>query len=213
MIGIFRILREAWEDFRSEMLLWGGLNGVTVLLMIPLVTLPPALVALWHVASLRVRGERVSWSAYWRGFRRYFWKAWGLALFNGAVLFVLLTNLRFYRPEVVPFEIHPLVSLWIRSFFVALAFLWFVFQAYPAAMLVQREGHRMWVAVRDAMAVMFHDLTFSFLLIFVLFLATGLSVLLPPVGLLGGIAYVALVSNRSVYYLWEAYQEERRAGR
>jgi uncharacterized membrane protein YesL len=209
MIGIFRILREALEDFRSAIRLWLGMNVVTLLLLLPVFTAPPALVALWHVAGLRVRGERVAWKDYWVGVRRYFWKAWGLALLNGGVLFVLLTNLRFYLPEVVPFEIHPIISLLVRSFFVALAFLWFVFQAYPAAMLVQRGGHRFWGALRDAVLVMFDDLTFSFLLIFCLFLITGLSILLPPLGLLGGISFLALVSNRAVYYLWDACQEKR----
>jgi len=82
MKHVFRVFWEALREFWDELFLLMLMNVVTVLLVIPVVTFPPALAGLWGAANLVAKGRAIHWSDYFEGFRRYLWKAWGLALLN-----------------------------------------------------------------------------------------------------------------------------------
>jgi len=119
---VFRIFWEALRDFWDELFLLALMNVVTALLAIPVVTFPPALAGLWNTANLVAQGKAIGWSDYFEGFRHYFWKAWGLALLNVLVTIIALTNIRFYTPGYAPFELSSALSLWMRAFWMAVAF-------------------------------------------------------------------------------------------
>jgi hypothetical protein len=131
---VLRVFWEALKDFWDELFLLMLMNIVTVLLFVPVVTCPPALAGLWNVANLVAGGRAIHWRDYFEGFRRYFWKVWGLALLNILVTVIVLTNVRFYTPGIAPFEISPTSSSWMGGFFLAAGFSWLVFQMYPLAL-------------------------------------------------------------------------------
>ena len=106
--------------------------------MFPVITFPPALAGLWYAANLAAKEKSIHWSDYFLGFRRYFLKAWALALLNILVILMVITNVRFYTPGIAPFDISPNVSGWVRGLFIAAGFLWVAAQMYPMAMLLEQ---------------------------------------------------------------------------
>jgi uncharacterized membrane protein YesL len=207
----FRVFWEALKDFWDELFLLMLMNVVTVLLMIPVVTFPPALAGLWNAANLVAQGRAIHWSDYFEGFRRYFWKAWGLALLNILVAIVVLTNLRFYTPVNAPFKINPTLSLWIQAVFVGIALLWLIIQMYPLALLLEQEDQRLRVALRNAAVLLITSPGFTVVLVLLLLIVAIASTVFPVLWFLVTLALYAVVCNKAVLHLLEPYREQARA--
>jgi uncharacterized membrane protein YesL len=208
MRDVFRIFWEALKDFWDELFLLALMNVVTVLLTVLVVSFPPALAGLWSSANRVAQGKAVGWSDYFDGFRRYFWKAWGLALLNVLVVIIVITNFRFYTPGNAPFEISSTLSLWIRAFWVAVVFLWLVLQAYPLALLLEQEDQRLRVALRNAIVLLIANPGFSLVLALLLLVAAVVSMLFPVLWLFATPALFAVVCNKAVRHLLEPYRPE-----
>jgi uncharacterized membrane protein YesL len=209
-----RALRAFWgalKDFWDELFLLMLMNIVTVLLLIPVVTFPPALAGLWSAANLVAKGRAIGWSDYFEAFRRYFWKAWGLALLNVLVEIILLANILFYAPANVPFEISPTVSFWIQALFLGVAFVWMIIQLYPMALLLEQEDQRLRVALRNAAVLFVANLGFTLVLGLLLLVVAAISTVFPPLWLLVTVALFAVVCNKAVLHLLEVYRERARA--
>jgi uncharacterized membrane protein YesL len=211
MKHVFRIFWEALKDFWDELFLLVLMNIVTALLAIPVVTLPPALAGLWHVANQVADWRAIHWSDYFEGFRRYFWKAWGLALLNILVGFIVLTNLWFYAPGNVPFELSSTLSTWIRAFFVAMALLWLTIQVYLLALLLEQEDQRLRVALRNAAVLLVASPGFTLVLVLLLLIVAVISTFIPVLWFLATPALFAVVCNKAVLYLLEPYRERAQA--
>jgi uncharacterized membrane protein YesL len=207
MTQIFRVLWEAMKDFWEELLLLALMNVVTMLLAIPVVTFPPALAGLWSTANLVAKGKGIHWSDYFGGFRRYFWKAWGLALLNILVAIIVLTNLRFYAQDVVPLDISPTVSLWIRSFFVATAALWLITQIYTMALLLEQEDQRLRLALRNAVVLFIANPGFTIVLALLLLILTAISTLIPVLWAMVTWGFFAVLCNKAVLHLLQPFRE------
>jgi len=206
--GIFRVFWDALKDFWDELFLLVLMNIVTALLVIPVVTFPPALAGLWNTANLVTQGKAVGWRDYFDGFRRYFWKAWGLALLNVLVAIIVLTNIRFYVPGNAPFEISSTLSLWLRSLWVAVAFLWLIFQMYPLALLLEQEDQRLRTALRNAAVIFIANPGFTLVLALLLLIVAVISTLLPVLWFCVTPALFAVVCNKAVRRLLEPYRPE-----
>jgi uncharacterized membrane protein YesL len=207
-----RALRTFWgalKDFWDELFLLVLMNIVTVLLLIPVVTFPPALAGLWSAANLVAKGRAIGWSDYFKAFRRYFLKAWGLALLNGLVGIILVANILFYAPANVPFEISPTLSFWIQALFLGAAFVWLIIQLYPMALLLEQEDQRLRVALRNAAVLFAANLGFTIVLALLLLVVAAVSMVLPPLWLLVTVALFAVVCNKAVLHLLETYREAR----
>jgi uncharacterized membrane protein YesL len=211
MKHVFRVFWEALKEFWDELFLLMLMNVVTVLLVIPVVTFPPALAGLWGAANLVAKGRAIHWSDYFEGFRRYFWKAWGLALFNILVAVILFTNIRFYTPANVPFDISPSVSQWIQAFFVGVALLWVIVQMYPLALLFEQEDQRLRVALRNAAVLLITNPGFTIVLLLLLLIVAAISTAIPLLWFVVTLALFAVVCNRAVLHLLEPYRERARA--
>ncbi len=207
MKDIFRIFWEALKDFWDELFLLALMNVVTVLLAIPVVTLPPALAGLWNVANRVAQGKATGWSDYFEGFRRYFWKAWGLALLNILVVIIVITNLWFYTPANAPFEIHPTLGLWMRALWIAVALLWLALQMYPLALLLEQEDQRLRVALRNTAVIFIANPGFTLVLAALLLIVAVISTLLSALWFLVTLALFAVVCNKAVRHLLEPYRE------
>jgi uncharacterized membrane protein YesL len=211
MKHVFRVFWEALKEFWDELFLLMLMNVVTVLLVIPVVTFPPALAGLWGAANLVAKGRAIHWSDYFEGFRRYFWKAWGLALLNILVAVILFTNIRFYTPANVPFDISPSVSQWIQAFFVGVALLWAIVQMYPLALLFEQEDQRLRVALRNAAVLLITNPGFTIVLLLLLLIVAAISTAIPLLWFVVTLALFAVVCNRAVLHLLEPYRERARA--
>ena len=206
MKNVFRVFWQALKDFWDELFLLVLMNVVTVLLVIPVVTLPPALAGLWNVANRVAQGKVVCWSDYFAGFRQYFWKAWGLALLNILVLIIVSTNLWFYVPGNTPFDLHPTLSLLMRSAWLAVAFLWLAAQMYPLALLLEQDDQRLRTILRNTAVIFIANPGFTLVLVVLLLIVVVISTLLPMMWLLVTPALFAVVCNKAVRYLLEPHR-------
>lgn len=211
MKRVFRVVWEALKDFWDELFLLMLMNIVTVLLLIPVVTFPPALAGLWSAANLVAKGRAIHWSDYFEGFRRYFWRAWGLALLNIVVAGVIFTNIRFYTPGTVPFDISPNLGLWIQALFVGVALLWLFIQMYPMALLLEQEDQRLRVALRNAAVLLITNPGFTIVLFLLLLVVAAISTVFPVLWFLITVALLAVVCNKAVVHLLEPFRERARA--
>ncbi len=200
----WQALKEAWDELFILMLM----NIVTALLAIPVVTLPPALAGLWNAANMAANERAVSWSDYWGGFRRYFWKSWGLALINLLVTTVLISNVWFYGQEFLPFALDENIKLGIKVFFAMLLGLWLLYQMYPLAMLLEQEDQRLKTALRNGALIYLTQPVFTIVLGLLLALVAGISMLAPALWAIVTLALVAVVCNKAVLHLLEPYREQ-----
>jgi len=211
MKDVFRTFWEALKDLWDELFLLALMNIVTALLAIPVITLPPALAGLWNAANRVAQGKATGWSDYFEGFRRYFWKAWGLALLNILAVVVVITNLRFYTPGSAPFEIHPMLSLWMRAFWMAVALLWLALQMYPLALLLEQEDQRLRVALRNTAVIFITNPGFTLVLAVLLLIVAVISTLLSPLWFFLTPALFAVICNKAVQHLLKPYREQAQA--
>ena len=211
MRHVFQVVWGALKDFWAELFLLALMTIVTMLLLVPFVTFPPALAGLWNAGNLAAKGKSISWRDYFEGFRRYFLKAWGLALLNVLVVAIAFTNVRFYTPGVAPFEISDTLSTWIGGFFTAVAFLWLVLQLYPMAVLLEQEDQRLRVALRNSAVLFITNPGFTIVLALLLLLVAVISMLLTIPWVLITLAIFAVVCNKAVLHLLKPHRERIRA--
>ena len=203
VLGVFwHALRDLWD----ELLILVLMNIVTTLLLIPIITFPPAVAGLWNAANRAADGRTIHWSDYFEGFRRYFWKAWGLALLNILLAVVLLTNVRFYAPDSAPFNVSPTLSLWIRALFLGVALLWLIVQMYPMALLLEQADQRLRVALRNAAVLSAANPGFTVALAVILLLVATISTLFPVLWVIVTLAIFAVVCNKAVLYLLKPHR-------
>ena len=69
-------------------------------------------------------------------------KAWVLALLNLLMAITLFTNIYLYIPGNPLSEISPSLASWLRSLWVAVAFIWLILQMYPVALLLEQEDRQ-----------------------------------------------------------------------
>ena len=213
MKDAFRTFWEALQDFWNELFPLALMNVLTMLLAIPVITLPPALAGLWNGANLAAKGRTISWSDYFEGFRRYFWKAWGLALLHVLVIIILLTNIWFYGREDTPFTISETVRVWIQAFFAVAGALWMLYQMYPLAMLLEQEDQRLRMTLRNAAILFLTNPTFTIVLGLLLLVVTAISTFLPMLWLSVTLALIAVVCNKAVLHLLKPYRERTKTER
>ncbi len=210
MKSVFNVFWKAIQDWWYDLLLLMFMNIVTILLFIPIITFPPALAGLWNVGNLLAHGKVARWADYFEGFRRYFLKAWGLALLNIFVIVIVFANVRFYTPEIAPFEISETLSMWVRGFFVAVGFLWLIVQLYPMAALLEQEDQRLRVALRNSAVLFIINPGFSVVLVLLLLVVAVASTLL-IIPWIFTPALFAVVCNKAVLHLLEPQRERMRA--
>jgi len=77
--------------------------------------------------------ERNTTAARWQK------KAWLLAIVNMFIAIVLFSNIYLYLPGSLPWTMDPTIAVFLRAFWIALAFVWLVLQLYPLALLLEQQ--------------------------------------------------------------------------
>lgn len=207
MKNVFKVFWKAIKDFWDELFVLVLMNLLTAVLLVPVVTFPPALAGLWNVANKMARREGVEWSDYFSGFKRYFWKSWLLALINIVVFLLLYVNFSFYAPDVPPFNLGPNVSLWVRMFVVVIGVLWLCLQMYPMAMLMEQTDQKIRLALRNSAILLFANPGFSFVLALLLLLLAVASTMLPALWAMITLALFAIICSNAVQHLLTPHRE------
>jgi uncharacterized membrane protein YesL len=211
MRDIFRVIWAGVQDFWDELFLLALMNIVTMLLAIPVITFPPALAALWHVANRVADGTAIHWSDYGDGLRRYFLKSWGLALINILILVIILTNIWFYGPTNNPLSISEKITPWLQGFFIVVGLLWLIYQMYPLAMLLEQTDQRLHIALRNSFILVIANPLFTLVLAVFILVVVAVSTYLVAPWILVTWALIAVVINKAVKHMLKPFRERMKA--
>jgi uncharacterized membrane protein YesL len=207
---VFRIFWQSVKDVWEELFMLALMNLVTALLLIPIVTFPPALAGLWNVSNIASQGKSIEWSDYFGAFKRYFGKAWALAGINIVVIVTLVLNIWFYQAGRPPLNLNDTWSLMIRAFWTSLLVIWVFLQLYPMALLIEQEDQRIRLALRNALILLAANPGFSLVLGIILLVVIAVSVVIPALLALISLAVVAVTCNKAVRHLLEPYRQRLR---
>jgi hypothetical protein len=196
--------------------LYGGghLGWVTVLLalqIVPAILFPPALAGLWNAAN-RVADEYVPyWRDYFEGFRLYFWRSLALAIMNVFVATTMIIGVPFYAPSSTPLNLSSSASTVLMMGVIVFGVMWFVYQMYPLALLIEQTDKRLHLALRNAAILFLHRPGFSALIAVALFIVIALSAVLWLPLVLITWSLIAVICNKAVKHLLVPEIERARA--
>ena len=117
--------------------IWGLLVPFWLLLIpawvLALALAGPGTAGIYYVTNRLANGELLEISRFWEGFRRFFWRGWGLALLDVGTLALLLINVVFYWTlEGAAIKLLSLV-------FAYMLLIWFAIQGYLFPLLVEMD--------------------------------------------------------------------------
>jgi uncharacterized membrane protein YesL len=207
---VLRVFWSAVKDVWEELFILALMNLVTVLLLVPVVTFPPALAGLWSVSNIAAQGKSIAWSDYFGAFKRYFGKAWALAGINIGVIATLGLNIWFYQAGRPPLNLGDTVSLMIRAFWTSLLVIWVFLQMYPMALLIEQEDQRIRLALRNSLILLAGHPGFSLLFGVLLLVLIAASTVIPALLALISLAIVAVACNKAVRHLLVPYRDQLR---
>lgn len=196
--------------------LWGGDHRnwalvVLALQIVPAILFPPALAGLWNAANRVADDYAPGWHDYYEGFRLYFWKSLVLAIMNVLVIATVIIGVQFYAPGTTPLDINSSASTALMMVVIVFGTMWFVYQMYPMALLIEQTDKRLRVALRNAAVLYLRRPGFSALVAIVVLIIILLSLLLGLPLVLITWSLVAVICNKAVKHLLVPERERARA--
>jgi uncharacterized membrane protein YesL len=122
-----------------------SLNLYWLLLTLPVVTAPAAVMALFYCTNQMVKGDSAGWPEFWEGFRKYFWISLGWFLLDAAAIGILAMNIWFYQAQFT--------ATWatiVDGLMIGILVVWLVVQFYVPAVLLMQEKVSIRQALRNA---------------------------------------------------------------
>jgi uncharacterized membrane protein YesL len=198
VLRLFRLLWSTLGDYYYEILPFTALNVMWLfcLLILPLIgggivrafpvapailaflasliCIPPALAGLFSAARTFADGYNIGPRDFFLGFRRYFWRAWQLALVDLLAGILILGNLYFYLK--LPGALKVIAILWAY-----VVLFWVALQPYLFGLLVYQSDKRLRTTARNAALLVLANLGPSLALLFlaVIFVALSIGLGLP----------------------------------
>ncbi|HSJ53597.1 MAG TPA: YesL family protein [Anaerolineae bacterium] len=191
-------LAHTWHDLITTALV----NLAWLLLCLPVVTAPPATLALFYTANRMARGEVTDAGDFFRALPRYFWPAWRWGLLNLAMLALLVGDILLSGRLGAGSGGARLVQ---GLYLAGLAF-WLLLQLYVLAFFFEQEEPSLRLALRNGALMLGTNPVFSTSLLLLVLLALLLGSLLFFVSLAAGGLFVALVANHAVLNRLEAHR-------
>lgn len=202
----FRITWWSLRDTYEELFVLIGANLLTMVLLIPIVTGPPALAGLHYLGFHIATGKRVEFGLFWEGFRGYFLDSWKLTAFNVLVFGVLGVDIWFYLSRVEGvWRVVGLLGVWMLL-------IWALAQLYTFPLLVRQEERKLFLLVKNAILLTLAYPVFSLTAAVLLGLLLVLSVIFPIVFVLTGLSFSAMMSAhvlRQGIEMVEAHRAQR----
>ncbi|MGB9594335.1 MAG: hypothetical protein ACPL7R_09405 [Anaerolineae bacterium] len=169
MVDACRVVWRSLRDVYDEMFMLLGVNSFTLLMCLPIVTIPPALAGAAFVAHRVARGLAFAPRDFWAGFRMYLWDSWKVALPSLVGWFLLAINLLFYSQQPDPY-MRLLVILWAF-----VGFVWLGIQFYLLPLLVDQRDKSLRALFKNAAILAVSRPLFNLvLLVIVVILAAGM---------------------------------------
>ncbi len=194
-------MRDAWEVVRAalgdtwrDLVTTALVNLAWLLLCLPVVTGPPATLALSYTANRMARGEATDPRDFFRALPRYFWLAWRWGLLNLIVLALLAADIALTGRLGAGSNGSRLVQ---GLYLAGLAF-WLLLQLYVLAFFFEQERPSLRLALRNGALMLGSNPVFSAVLLVLVSLALLLGSLLFFISLAAGGLFVALVANHAV---------------
>jgi hypothetical protein len=172
------------------------INIYWVLLMLPIITIPPAFAGLYYSTSQLVQNESVTRQTFIEGFKKYFRASYVWFFSNVLVVGLLLFN--------IDISISVPELSWLQNlmgvYWVLLAS-WMLLQLYTFPLLIQQDKPRIVLALRNSAILWFKHIPFSFLLSLVIVILIVASIYLYPLWFVITASFTAYLANLGVVFL------------
>ena len=199
----FQITWISLRDTYEEMFILVGVNLLTLLLCIPVVTAPPALAGLHNLGFFIATEKRIELSVYWQGFRENLLYSWKLAALNIFIFGVLGWDIWFYLGKVQSsWRVLGFVGIWILV-------IWLVAQLYIFPFLVRMEERKIFPLAKNAVLLTLAYPVFSLTAALLLVLLLALSIILPILFILIGLSFAAVMGAHALRHGLEMVEEFR----
>ncbi|MBI5302716.1 MAG: hypothetical protein HY868_11305 [Chloroflexi bacterium] len=148
--------------------------------------------------------EKTAASARWQK------KAWLLAIVNMLLAIVLFSNIYLYLPGGLFLE-DATLALFLRAFWLALAFVWLLLQMYPLVLLLEQEDPE-WqnIAWRNALSFVRNRPDMLIGLTVVVLIVAVVNSLLPSAWLIVALILLVLAGSAGVRYVLERKHKARK---
>lgn len=172
------------------------INLLWVLLMLPIITIPPAFAGLFYATHQLANETKVSWRTFFEGFNKYLLKSYVWFLANAIVLGLLLFNidLALQRPEIS----------WLRQLsliYWVLLFMWLVLQLYSFPFLIEQDEPRLILAFRNSAILWMKHLFFNLFLVILIGILVVISYFVFPFWFVITASLIAYLSNLGLAFL------------
>jgi hypothetical protein len=162
--------------------------------------------ALCFVTNQVARGKAANWGMFGQGVRRYWAKSIAVAAVNVVALILLAGNIQFYAVIVQGSWTKYALSVWL-----VVGIYWLLVQVFWFPMILELENERVFLALRNSLAMVIITPGFSLTLALLLVLVVALSAVLGVPIFVILAALVLLISNhatrsRLAYVRKEPYQ-------
>lgn len=205
MVDAFRVVWRGLRDVYDDMFMLMGVNSFTLLMCLPVVTIPPALAGAAFVAHRVAHGLAFAPRDFWLGFRMYLWHSWKVAIPSLVGWFLLAINLLFYSQQTDPY-LRLLVVLWAF-----VGFVWLAIQFYLFPLLVYQRDKGVKALFKNAAILAVSRPLFNLVLLAVVVLLAAGMVLSGVLAALFLFAVVSVIGAVAVRYLLEPEDWDKRA--
>ncbi len=171
--------------------------------------LPIVTGALCFVANQVTRGNAIGWHTFADGLKRYWLKSVVVAAIGIVALILIATNILFYTVQLQGAWTNFAVSIWA-----VLGIYWLIVQIYWFPMLLELESERIFLSLRNALALPIITPGFSLTILVVLtVLAVLCTITAVPLALFMAALFL-LIANRATRSRLEMIRQkhERRHG-
>jgi hypothetical protein len=162
---------------------------LSLFLLIPLSIVSGALIFITNQIS---RGVAVTWAHFALGLRSYWSKSLIVGVINFVALILILANIQFYAFALEGAWTNIAVIIWI-----VVGVYWLLVQLFWFPMILELENERVFLALRNALAMVLISPMFTLTLAVVLVLVVALSIALTVPLLLFTASLFGLISNHA----------------
>jgi hypothetical protein len=225
LLSAWHSLKDIWEDFVLLVVLNVLWSLAFVLMLMPIFLLattqfilglilsfllfwllPIVSAGLSYVANQIARGVAANFQTFVTGVKRYWAKSLIVALINLVVLILIATNLQFYGYVLEGAWTNFALAAWL-----VVAIYWLIVQIYWFPMILELESEKVFVALRNALALVIISPAFSITtgLIMLVLLALCVVLVVPAALLMASL--LLLISNRATRSRLEMVRKKREA--
>lgn len=171
-------------------------NILWVLLMIPVVTIPPAFAGLYYATNQLANEKKVTCHTFFEGFKKYLSKSYLWFLVNTVVIGLLLFNINLgvRLPE----------TAWLQQlgiFYWIFLLIWLSLQIYMFPFLIEQDEPQLWMALRNSVILWIKHLFFNIFLVAIFWFLIAVSYFIYPFWFVITASFIAYLSNLGLIYL------------